>query len=162
MVRLCGNPGEDRLRIEMEEDMSDVTGPISTLPGATHAVPKGTMCDDHPDRPAVFRIQGETDSFGCELNDMCQECYDLHKEARRTEDTKGVCDWCTTLQPKLFNHRDWEEGSCGRVYLVCSACIKKENDALREEADEDEFAYDDYDYDYYDVDEDDDTDEDDD
>ena len=50
--------------------MAEVTGPISTLPGARHALPAGTMCDEHPDRPAVARVQGETDSFGCELNDL--------------------------------------------------------------------------------------------
>jgi hypothetical protein len=44
--------------------MSDVTGPISSLPGSTHAAPTAGMCDDHPDRPAVARVQGETDSFG--------------------------------------------------------------------------------------------------
>jgi hypothetical protein len=47
--------------------MGEVTGPISTLPGHSHQVPDGTVCDDHPDRPAVARIQGETDSFGAEL-----------------------------------------------------------------------------------------------
>lgn len=43
--------------------MGDVTGPISTLPGHRHKLPSGATCDDHPDRPAVARIQGETDSF---------------------------------------------------------------------------------------------------
>jgi len=33
------------------------------------------MCDDHQDRPATHRIQGETDSFGCEYIDWCDECY---------------------------------------------------------------------------------------
>ncbi len=41
--------------------MAEVTGPISSLPGAYHSLPKGTMCDEHPDRPAVARVQGETD-----------------------------------------------------------------------------------------------------
>ena len=47
--------------------MADVTGPISSLPGSGHSVPDGAMCDEHPDRPAVARVQGETDSFGCEM-----------------------------------------------------------------------------------------------
>jgi hypothetical protein len=52
--------------------MADVTGPISTLPGSSHHdVPDGMMCDDHPDRPAVTRLQGETDSFGSEMHDLC-------------------------------------------------------------------------------------------
>ena len=54
--------------------MSDVTGPISTLPGCERAVDPGTMCDEHPDRPAVARVQGETDSFGSEQHDLCAEC----------------------------------------------------------------------------------------
>jgi hypothetical protein len=53
--------------------MADVTGPISTLPGAVHRVPEGATCDEHPDRPAVLRVQGETDSFGSETIDYCQE-----------------------------------------------------------------------------------------
>lgn len=63
--------------------MGDVTGPVSTLPGAGHALPAGTMCDDHPDRPAVARIQGETDSFGSELWDLCEECRDEMQKAIR-------------------------------------------------------------------------------
>ena len=51
--------------------MADVTGRISTLPGSGHKVPDGTMCDNHPDRLATHRVQGETDSFGSEMNDMC-------------------------------------------------------------------------------------------
>lgn len=43
--------------------MSAVTGPISTLPGASHDFPDGTMCDDHPDRPAVARTQIEFEEF---------------------------------------------------------------------------------------------------
>ena len=37
------------------------------------------MCDEHPDRTAVKRIQ--TDSLGCETNDVCQECYDDIRES---------------------------------------------------------------------------------
>ena len=64
--------------------MGDVTGPISTLPGSRHDFPDGTMCDDHPDRKAVARVQGETDSFGSELIDMCQECLDEHRAYMRS------------------------------------------------------------------------------
>jgi hypothetical protein len=44
--------------------------------GSLHRVPSGMTCDDHPERLAVKRVQGETDSFGCEYIDWCQECYD--------------------------------------------------------------------------------------
>jgi hypothetical protein len=50
------------------------------------------MCDQHPDRLAVVRLQGETDSFGAELNDMCTECRDAYREYLRTADTSGVWD----------------------------------------------------------------------
>lgn len=43
--------------------MADVIGPNSYLPGQKIKVPAGAMCDEHPDRPAVCRIVGETDSF---------------------------------------------------------------------------------------------------
>ena len=59
-----------------------VTGPISTLPGATGAPYEGAVCDEHPDRPAVMRVQGETDSMGSEQLYMCQACYDAYKADR--------------------------------------------------------------------------------
>ncbi|MER9768995.1 hypothetical protein NKJ09_23355 [Mesorhizobium sp. M0189] len=114
--------------------MADVTGPISTLPGASHDYPDGTMCDDHPDRPAVARIQGETDSFGSEMNDMCQECLDAYREEMKNADHSGVCDWCKQHMPRLRPRRDYEEGMAGRVYEVCDDCIKRENDELEKEA----------------------------
>lgn len=101
----------------------EVTGPISTLPGRRHDLPEDQMCDEHPDRRAVARIQGETDSFGSELNDMCDECLAQHREFLRTEDTSGECEWCGKHAEKLFNKRDLEEGMAGRVYRVCQPCI---------------------------------------
>lgn len=38
-------------------------GPVSSMPGAASPVLAGETCDEHPDRPAVRRRQGETDSF---------------------------------------------------------------------------------------------------
>lgn len=46
--------------------MAEVTGPTSYLPGHHCKLPPGTMCDEHPDRLAIARVQGETDSFGSE------------------------------------------------------------------------------------------------
>jgi hypothetical protein len=71
--------------------MSDVSGPVSTLPGSLHDVPTGAMCDDHPDRPALRRVQGETDSFGAEFLDLCNECITALK-AGEAESRRGVCD----------------------------------------------------------------------
>jgi hypothetical protein len=127
--------------------MSAVTGPISTLPGAGHSVPKGTMCDFHPAAPAVARIQGETDSFGCEMDDLCQACVDARRayrcsEAGRAEaaaDRTGACDWCRELATDLRTARDYDEGMSGPVYRVCGACIKKQHDeAVAELADMDD------------------------
>ena len=103
--------------------MSAITGPISTLPGALHSVPDGVMCDEHPDRPATHRMQGETDSFGCELIDMCDECHAEHKKemaAYREQTRHGQCEWCQKAATDLRDRRDYEEGSCGRVSRVWS------------------------------------------
>jgi hypothetical protein len=108
--------------------MGEVTGPIRTLPGQGHDFPDGTKCDEHPDRPAVARIQGETDSFGAELFDMCEECLAEYRREMREADHSGTCDWCKEHKPYLRPRRDYEEGMYGRVYEVCDDCIKREND----------------------------------
>lgn len=115
--------------------MADVTGPVSTLPGARMATPEWMMCDNHPDRPAVRRVQGETDSFGAEYLDLCQECLD---ELRKydEEGRTGRCDWCKSEATDLRPRRDFEEGSCGPVYQVCGACVRRENESLRAELEE--------------------------
>lgn len=115
--------------------MADVTGPISTLAGTRHALPDGTMCDEHPDRPAVARIQGETDSFGCEMHDCCQECLDeIRAYARSAEARTGQCDWCKQQATDLRGRRDYDEGLYGRVYRVCGACAKRSDERIAEEA----------------------------
>lgn len=110
-------------------------GPVSTLPGSIRAVPAGTECDNHPGVLAVKRIQGETDGYGAEYLDMCQECYDAFKEEVHSADASGICDWCKKSADRVFNHRDIEEGSCGRVYQVCQACIDAEKKEWAEERD---------------------------
>lgn len=114
--------------------MSDFTGPISTLPGAGHVLPEGTLCDEHPDRPAVARIQGETDSFGCELYDCCAECRDAMREEMR-QARHGQCEWCKQEATDLRDRRDDEEGSYGRVYSVCGSCVKRQEDRWQRELD---------------------------
>ena len=93
--------------------MADVTGPISSLPGSAHRVPRGAHCDEcdneisnrlgdewrasrqdsekswwndpelkrrHDEElalhPATHRMQGDTDSFGSEMMDLCDRHYD--------------------------------------------------------------------------------------
>ena len=121
--------------------MADVTGPIPTLAGALHIVPKDMKCDDHPDRPAYRRVQGETDSMGAELHDLCEQCFNEHKAAvaaHAEEAATGCCDWCKSHATTLRDHRDFEEGSSGPVYQVCRPCRDKESAACQAELDENE------------------------
>lgn len=107
--------------------MAAVTGPISTLPGHLHKVPPGQTCDTegHEQILATHRVQGETDSFGAECLDMCQECYDKYKAEIAVVDFSGRCDFCGTHVDVLRKFRDPEEGSCGRVYDVCHPCARE-------------------------------------
>lgn len=123
--------------------MADVTGPISSLPGSHHKSPKGMMCDNEENHPvpvlAVMRIQGETDSMGCEMHDYCQACLDKQEAALVTMEAEPCqCEWCKSTTTDCKPMRDINEGSCGRLYDVCRACRKKENDALQAELEEEE------------------------
>jgi hypothetical protein len=116
--------------------MADVTGRISSLPGSFHVLPEGAMCDIHPDVAAVARVQGETDSFGSEMNDMCQACLDEYRAYMNSAEARtGRCDWCKRDALDLRDTRDYEEGMCGPVYRVCDACRKKANDEAAAELD---------------------------
>lgn len=121
--------------------MADVTGPISTLPGAVRAPPAGARCDNHPERPATCRLQGETDSFGSEQHDLCDECK-TELQAAVGSTRSGRCDWCKQEATDLRPHRDFEEGNCGRVYDVCGNCVAKETAALRAELEHDDWWWD--------------------
>jgi len=112
--------------------MGHVIGPTSGRPGTRHKLPPGTMCDEHPDQPAVTRIQGETDSFGAELLDVCQSCLDAI-QAHQAEDRTGMCDWCSNHATDLAHQRDLDEGMGGRMYRVCGACRRAESERLDEE-----------------------------
>lgn len=126
----------------LRSKMADVTGPISTLPGsAHHHLPEGQKCDCHPDRPATVRYQGETDSFGCEMHDLCDECFKEFRAADRSPEARtGRCDWCKHDATDLAPQRDIDEGMAGPVYDVCGTCRKKYDDELRAEL----AAYDDH------------------
>lgn len=112
--------------------MADVTGPISSMPGSTHRPPHGTDCDNHKGRQATVRIQGETDSFGSEMHDLCAECAaPILEHAKKPR--IGFCEWCKG-EGEIKQYRDMDEGMAGRLYDVCSACRKKDRDAAEEEA----------------------------
>lgn len=111
------------------------------MPGSVHKLPEKTVCDSHPDRLAVARIQGETDSMGAELNDMCQECLGEHKKYVATEDTSGRCDWCKQEVGKRVQTRDYEEGLAGRLYHVCITCLDKYDEAVQRELKSDQYDH---------------------
>lgn len=116
--------------------MADVTGPISTLPGARHNVPEGATCDDCASEgkevKAVVRLQGETDSFGSEMYDLCQACYDAQKDAP-DEMADGCCQWCHKHATDLRPFRDADEGQAGPVYYVCGKCRARDSDKWAKE-----------------------------
>ncbi len=118
--------------------MADVAmRPVSTMPGALSEPPEGAMCDDHPEVPATKRLQGETDSMGCEYHDLCEQCIAEHREAAK-QARVGNCDWCKNQADDLRPRRDFEEGLAGRLYDVCGACWRRQNEALRAELDDGE------------------------
>jgi hypothetical protein len=116
-------------------------GPVSSMPGSHHSLPEGTVCDSHPERLAVVRIQGETDSFGCEFCCMCQECLDEYRAYLAAErEVEHQCDWCKQRKTGLRPRRDHDEGSAGPVYQVCPDCITRDNErAIAELESEDHY-----------------------
>lgn len=108
-------------------------GPVGTLPGHIAELPIASMCDTHPDRISIIRIQGETDSFGAEYYDLCQECLTAH---RAVAPPAGKCDWCKKPADRLRSGRDYDEGMAGAVYLVCTPCLDRQTQRLEEEMDQ--------------------------
>jgi hypothetical protein len=132
----------------MSHDLHLSRGRVSTMPGSQHPIPDGTMCDDHPDRPAVTRIQGETDSMGCEYFCACQDCLDKfrsEKEALQGGSHLGPCS-CGAQNVPLFARRDYDEGSAGPLYYKCRSCTDKWDVAVLKE-NEEYGVYDDFNYD---------------
>lgn len=120
--------------------MADVTGPIRSLPGSRHAAPEGIKCDFCNEADAVTRVQGETDSFGCEMHDLCRPCADrLREQCNSVEARTGQCDWCKGEATDLRDRRDIDEGMAGPVYRVCGGCAKRDEDRIREELADDDF-----------------------
>ena len=103
--------------------MAATSGPVTTLPGSLHPVPKGVMCDKHPERIAITRIQGETDSMGAEYIDCCELCAETTRTAAAMSAVDVECDGCHTPSSELKNYRDPDEGTTGRLYQLCPKCI---------------------------------------
>ena len=102
-------------------------GPVFSLPGMLWDVEAGATCDSegHENALAKVKIQGETDSFGCEFMYMCGECYEAFKNRDLTEERTGTCDLCKKHKTDLAPWRDVEEGMAGPVYSACDACVEK-------------------------------------
>ena len=100
--------------------MSILTGPVKTLPGSKHFLPSSAKCENHPEKKAVIRIQGETDSYGNELIDYCQECFDVYEN---NESSDSICDLCMQESVSLMPFKDQDEGTTGYIYNACPSCI---------------------------------------
>lgn len=98
----------------------------------------GWVCHEH----ATVRIQGETDSFGCEYTYLCKSCHEIVKEIdeyttdKHSEDLQE-CDWCKKETKLKFIRptRDIDEGSNGPVYDVCGSCREAQNKRIDEDLD---------------------------
>ena len=119
---------------------------MTGLPGTRHVLPEGATCDQHPDRPAVANVQGETDSFGFETILMCEECV-AQDRAESLLSNPGRCDWCKTEAPNLVWARSYDEGLHGPTYQVCEPCKRRQTDRLQREMDEYDLDYPEDDYD---------------
>lgn len=113
--------------------MADVIGPNTYLPGQLLKVPEGMMCDDHENRPASYRVVGETDSFGSELIDWCDECYKKYLLSKENPEYNISCDHCQAVDCKTTATRDPDEGSCGPIYYLCDNCLKNLRDYHNDE-----------------------------
>ena len=83
---------------------------------------------------ATVQIQGETDSFGYEVVDLCEEhlAQDREKEQKKRSKPQS-CDWCKKAKTGVRAHRDWTEGSHGPVYQVCTNCRLAESAEIQAE-----------------------------
>jgi hypothetical protein len=89
---------------------------------------------------ATVRVQGETDSFGCEYSHYCEACHKLSEElndhyTKKHEDDESQCEWCKKVVPQknLRYTRDIDEGSNGPVYEVCGSCRARQAEQIAEE-----------------------------
>ena len=97
------------------------------------------VCDNHPERKAIWRLTGETDSFGSEYHYECQECYlaatksEEDSEAAISDDAVDFCEIGKHTAPYFKFREDGKriknvslrtdptEGG-GRIYNICNDC----------------------------------------
>lgn len=100
-----------------------------SLPGHRTKISEPAPCEDCG-KPAVFSVQGETDSFGAEYHDLCRNCA-----GKFNPNAEGACDFCSTHSNLLKPTRDFEEGANGPVYYVCDPCINRRRERLNDDLD---------------------------
>lgn len=97
-------------------------GPVGTLPGNVKRVSGDSVCDECENK-ALYRVQGETDSFGCEYLYMCEDHYQEHLKCEEEyKDKPQYCEWCHSEKEDVCPFRDMDEGMAGPVYDVCPDC----------------------------------------
>ena len=111
------------------------------LPGEIRKCVSSKETCDHGDCEmlATHKVCIESDSFGDEWAYYCDEHLSQYM-SRDDEPVIGDCDWCTAVDVPLSPRRDVDEGSHGPVYMVCDACIRKDEAQLEKELEQ----YDDY------------------
>lgn len=131
-------------------------GPVSTMPGHRWELVEndgtfGCETDGCESVRASWKIQGETDSFGCEYFFLCQQCEENRQKELQEENENrftavSYCEWHRGPGTNVRPTRDIDgEGYSGPLYDVCGACRQKENERIAQEL-QDEFPEDDDDY----------------
>ena len=93
--------------------------------------PHGSTCEMCK-KDATKIIEGEIDSMGIELINLCDEHYEISKIARN-KPISGKCDWCPNLSERLIFTRDYaNEGISGPVSYVCRKCKSEQHKGLQE------------------------------
>ena len=114
--------------------MAAVIGPNNYTPGQILKAVPGVMCDDHPEVVSVCRMVGETDSFGSEISDLCQTCFDTHlkQQANRSERPQewSHCEDCKNASNDVRQRRSYDESV---LRYRCNACQKAHFDYFVDE-----------------------------
>lgn len=109
------------------------------LPGQSFSVKDdewGTKCYTHHEVEATHRICTESDSFGSEFMNLCDECWNAHlahKEKVKNDESLWETCKCGNREPRMIQYRDYEEGMHGPVYEHCSKCHERMNARIAEE-----------------------------
>lgn len=110
---------------------------MAGLPGDIRSIGPGTPCDRHASTDAVARLQGETDSMGCEYHYLCKVCLDEHRDKKPEALPCERCGGEDILTPV----REIDEGMSGPVYHICTQCLKAKRERDAKELDYDDGYY---------------------